>query len=83
MMESLRSLVRLADGRDLDVLVGGAASGQAFLMLNGTPAGLVARPRLLDGEGHLSLAVSAFERILDELVEAGGRESSSIMPPGP
>ena len=28
-----------------------------------------ARPRLLEGEGHLSLAVSSFDRILDELVE--------------
>ena len=28
-----------------------------------------ARPRLLEGEGHLSLAVSSFDRIVDELVE--------------
>jgi len=42
-METLRSLVRLADGRDLDVLVGGAASSRAFLMLNGTPSGVIAR----------------------------------------
>ena len=34
----------------------------------------------LEGEGHLSLAVSAFERILDELVDA---DPSGIMPPGP
>ena len=39
-----------------------------------------ARPRLMEGEGHLSLAVSAFERILDELVDA---DPSGIMPPGP
>jgi pimeloyl-ACP methyl ester carboxylesterase len=38
-----RSIVRLADGRDLDVIVGGADSTEAFLMINGTPTGVLAR----------------------------------------
>lgn len=42
-----------------------------------------ARPRLMEGEGHLSLAVSAFDRILDELIEADPGDSSGIMRPGP
>jgi pimeloyl-ACP methyl ester carboxylesterase len=42
-MDPLRSIVRLPDGRFLDVLVGGAESSRAFLMINGTPAGVVAR----------------------------------------
>ena len=42
-----------------------------------------ARARLMDGEGHLSLAVSGFDRILDELIEADAEDSSGIMPPGP
>ena len=42
-MDTLRSIVRLSDGRDLDVLVGGAESSRAFLMINGTPSGVVAR----------------------------------------
>lgn len=32
-----------------------------------------ARPHLLEGEGHLSLALGALEEMLDELVEAGAR----------
>lgn len=37
-----------------------------------------ARPRLLDGEGHLSILIGAYGRVLEELV-AAGRESK---PPG-
>lgn len=41
-MDIQRRLVRLADGRDLDVLTGGADSSDAFLMINGTPSGVTA-----------------------------------------
>ncbi len=30
-----------------------------------------ARPRLLDGHGHLSLGVSSYGRILDEMIASG------------
>ncbi len=43
-MDTQRRLVRLPDGRDLDVLTGGADTSDAFLMINGTPAGVLARP---------------------------------------
>src|SRR5712672_3268754 len=43
-MDTQRRLVRLPDGRDLDVLTRGADSTDAFLRINGTPAGVVARP---------------------------------------
>jgi len=42
-MDPLRRRIRLADGRDLDAIVGGADSDQGFLMVNGTPAGVMAR----------------------------------------
>ncbi len=41
-MEPQRSLVRLPDGRDLDILVAGPESADAFLMINGTPTGVAA-----------------------------------------
>src|SRR5262245_62007314 len=41
-MDPQRRLIRLADGRDLDTLVGGADSDQALLMINGTPTGVAA-----------------------------------------
>jgi hypothetical protein len=44
-MDTQRSLVRLPDGRHLDVLVRG------------------------EGEGHLSIGVSSFGRLVDELVD--------------
>ena len=42
-MDPHRRLVRLPDGRDLDVLTAGADSSDAFLMINGTPSGVEAR----------------------------------------
>ena len=39
-MDSHRSLVPLPDGRNLDVLVGGADSTSALLLINGTPTGV-------------------------------------------
>ena len=42
-MDPQRRLVRLPDGRDLDVLTAGADSSDAFLMINGTPSGVEAR----------------------------------------
>jgi pimeloyl-ACP methyl ester carboxylesterase len=42
-MAPQRSTIRLADGRDLDVLVDGPTSAEAFLMINGTPSGVGAR----------------------------------------
>ena len=43
-MDPQRHLVRLPDGRDLDVLTAGADSSDAFLMINGTPSGVEAQP---------------------------------------
>ena len=42
-MDPLRRRIRLADGRDLDTIVGGADSDHGFLMVNGTPAGVMAQ----------------------------------------
>ena len=42
-MDPQRSLLRLPDGRDLDVFVGGADSSDGFLMIDGTPSGVAAR----------------------------------------
>lgn len=53
-MDPQRSLVRLPDGRDLDVLVGGADSSDGFLMIDGTPSGVLARDRdlaIVSGHG--------------------------------
>lgn len=47
-MAPQRSTIRLADGRDLDVLVDGAESTEAFLMINGTPTGVGARQSDVD-----------------------------------
>jgi pimeloyl-ACP methyl ester carboxylesterase len=41
-MHTQRSLVRLPDGRQLDVLVGGPDSTSALLLINGSPTGVVA-----------------------------------------
>lgn len=53
-MDPLRRRIRLADGRDLDTIVGGAESDHGFLMMNGTPAGVMAQASdvaLLAGHG--------------------------------
>ena len=53
-MDPQRSLVRLPDGRDLDVLVGGADSSDGFLMIDGTPSGVLARDQdlaIVSGHG--------------------------------
>ena len=42
-MDPLRRRIHLADGRDLDAIVGGADSDRGFLMINGTPAGVLAQ----------------------------------------
>jgi pimeloyl-ACP methyl ester carboxylesterase len=42
-MDPQRSIVRLPDGRDLDVLVGGADASDALLLIQGTPSGVVVR----------------------------------------
>ncbi len=41
-MDPQRSLVRLPNGRDLDVIVGGADATDALLLINGSPTGVVA-----------------------------------------
>src|SRR4029077_6222821 len=43
-MEPQRRRISLADGRDLDALVGGADSDVGLLMVNGTPSGVAAQP---------------------------------------
>lgn len=44
-MDSPRRLVRLPDGRDLDVLVDGPDSRSALLLINGSPTGVAASPK--------------------------------------
>jgi pimeloyl-ACP methyl ester carboxylesterase len=61
-MGQQRSIVRLADGRDLDVLVGGADSTEAFLMINGTPSGVLARPSDVDAVAERGLMYVTYGR---------------------
>jgi pimeloyl-ACP methyl ester carboxylesterase len=61
-MEPQRSIVRLADGRDLDVLVGGADSTEAFLMINGTPSGVLARGSDVDAVTERGLRYVTYGR---------------------
>src|SRR4051794_9878676 len=61
-MDPQRRRIRLADGRDLDAIVGGADSEVGFLMINGTPTGVMARPADVAMVGGLGLRYVTFGR---------------------
>ena len=77
-----RSVTR-PDGRVVEFLVAGPAEGLPLVLHEGTPCGLVrrrparaglpgARVHVMPGDGHLSMTVSAFDRILDDLLDLAG-----------
>ena len=45
-MQTERRLVRMADGRDIDVLIAGPEGGRPLVIHEGTPVGLVLNARL-------------------------------------
>lgn len=61
-MDPQRRRIRLADGRDLDVFVGGADSDRGFLMVNGTPAGVMAQAGDVDLVARHGLRYVTFGR---------------------
>jgi pimeloyl-ACP methyl ester carboxylesterase len=61
-MAPQRSTMRLSDGRALDVLVDGAEATEAFLMINGTPSGVVARRSAVDAVAARGLRYVSFGR---------------------
>jgi len=78
-MDTERRSITRSDGRNIDFLVAGPADGLPLVLHEGTPVGLVlyplaanirgARVHLMPGDGHLSMTVSAFDRILDDLLD--------------
>src|SRR6201995_5704459 len=56
-MHTERRLVRLADGRDIDVLTAGPDSGLALLVHQGTPSGLVLNSKLGQAAAERGLRV--------------------------
>ena len=61
-METQRRIVRLPNGRDLDVLTGGAESTDAFLLINGSPTGVAIYEPEIDAAASRGLRFLTFAR---------------------
>lgn len=61
-MDTQRRLVRLPNGRDLDVLTGGAESADALLLINGSPTGVAMYQPEIDGAAVRGLRFLTFAR---------------------
>jgi pimeloyl-ACP methyl ester carboxylesterase len=61
-MDPQRRIVTLSPGRDLDVIVGGPDTGEAFLLIGGSPSGVAARGPDVDVAAALGLRFVTYGR---------------------
>ena len=80
-MDPQRRIVRLPDGRDLDVLVGGADATSALLLINGTPTGVdAADPELAAAAAHGLRFVTCARPGYADSTRQAGRSVADVAP---